>query len=546
MPQKNRTTAAKVLASKLHRAGCRHAFGMPGGEVLTLMQELAAAGIEFTLCKHENAAGFMAEGSWQASGAPGILLTTIGPGIANSLNSIANAFQEQVALIVISGCVEDAEAQSFTHQIIDQKALLKPITKAHFQVAAGNMDKIADKAIAIAMADPPGPVHIDVPHNIAGSEIEVEDNEPATTVPGTWPEGKCLDKARAMLEKAKRPIIVAGLGALHHDAGEVILGLCDTRAIPVVTTYKAKGIIDENHPLCLGGHGLSPLSDTIILPLLAKSDCIILAGYDPIEMRSGWIEPWAAARAIDIAHVDIQHGMHGAAVKFVGDVANSLTKLAIGTPTAGNLWPDDEIARARSDLDVIFGDRDEWGPHKVFATVRRKFPANGIATVDSGAHRILLSQMWKCPAPGTLLQSTAFCTMGISLPLAIGYAKTLTSRGTSQRARNVIVFTGDAGLEMVIGELATLRDLGLPVVIIVMVDRSLALIELKQSRNNLPNLGGDFACTDFVAIAKSYGGNAHWIEDENKLENALNEALVADGFSLLACQIDKRHYVGAF
>jgi len=546
MPQKTKSTTAKVLAAKLHQAGCRNAFGMPGGEVLIVMQALDEAGIEFTLCKHENAAGFMAEGSWQADGAPGILLTTIGPGLVNALNSIANAYQEQVPLIVISGCVEDAEAQTFTHQIIDQKALLKPIVKAHFQVAAGNMATVADKAIAIALADPPGPVHIDVPHNIADSELEYVDVQPAMPMPGIWPDGESLNRARAMLSQARRPIILAGLGAVHHNAGNEILKLCEAHSIPVITTYKAKGIIDENHPLCLGGHGLSPLSDTVILPLLAKSDCVILAGYDPIEMRSGWVSPWATSCAIDISHVDLQHGMHGAASKFVGDVSASMARLGKGLSRSKQSWPAGEIIEARRKLSELFADRKDWGPHKVFATVQNKIPANTVATIDSGAHRILLTQMWKCSMPRTLLQSSAFCTMGISLPLAIGYAKTISSKEASQHPHNVIVFVGDAGLEMVMGELATLRDLMLPIVIVVMVDMSLALIELKQSRNNLPNLGVDFPATDLVAIAQSYGGNAQWIEDENSLENALVEAFNIEGFSLLACRIDKRHYSGAF
>jgi acetolactate synthase-1/2/3 large subunit len=546
-----KTTAAKILAQKLHRAGCRHAFGMPGGEVLVIMQAMAEAGIEFTLCKHENAAGFMAEGSWQASGAPGILLTTIGPGLANGVNSVANAFQEQVPLFVISGCVEDAEAQSFTHQIIDQKALLTPITKAHFQVAEGNMDKIIDKAIAIAMADPPGPVHIDVPHNIAGSALEYgesEDGEPglAATCAGHWPDGQSLDKARTLLGNAERAIMIAGLGALHHDAGAEILDLCETHSVPLVTTYKAKGIMDENHPLCLGGHGLSPRSDSIILPLLAQSDCIILAGYDPIEMRSGWIEPWAAKNAIDIIHADIQHGMHGARIRFVGNVATSLSRLGNDLSPSGKSWAGGEITKARAELDEMFSSREEWGPHRIFATTRAILPENGIATVDSGAHRILLSQMWKCSAPRTMLQSSAFCTMGISLPLGIGFAKTINASGTSHEAPNVVVFAGDAGLEMVMGELATLRDLNLAIVIIVMVDNSLALIDLKQSRSNLPNLGVDFGSTDLVAVAQAYGGNGQWIDDAASLETALETALDADRFTLLACRIDKRHYLGAF
>ena len=546
-----KTTAAKLLAARLHQAGCRHAFGMPGGEVLNVMQELDQAGIEFTLCKHENAAGFMAEGAYQASGAPAILLTTIGPGLANGLNSVANAFQEQVPLFVISGCVDDSEAQSFTHQIIDQKALLEPITKASFQVSAASMGKIVDKAIAIALADPPGPVHIDIPHNIAQTTLEYNFSPLSLPIEGVWPDGKDLNLACEKIKNAGHPIIIAGLGALHHNAGGEILKLCDTRSIPLITTYKAKGIVDENHPLVLGGHGLSPRSDAIILPLLAQSDCIILAGYDPIEMRSGWIDPWKSQNAIDIIHADIQHGMHGADIRFVGNIEKSLAKINHQlskqdpferTPS----WPGGQVARARSALDQIFCDKNHWGAHKIFATIGAKIPKSSIVSVDSGAHRILLSQMWKCTAPRTLLQSTAFCTMGVSLPLAIGYAKATSLKGGSQIDSYVVVFVGDAGLEMVMGELATLRDMEIPIIIIVLVDNSLALIDLKQSRSNLPKLGVDFGATDFVSIAQAYGGNGQWVEDNETLEIAVDDAIKAEKFTILACKIDKQCYQEAF
>lgn len=539
-------TVADIIAAKLHQTGCRNAFGMPGGEVLKVMHAMNVEGIEFTLCKHENSAGFMAEGSWHATGAPGILLTTIGPGLANGLNSVANAFQEQVPLFVISGCVQDGEAQSFTHQIIDQKALLTPITKASFQVTAESVDKIMDKAITIALADPPGPVHIDVPHNVAGVKAQIKQSLLAQPRLGVWPEGDDLDVARAMLANARNPIMVAGLGALHHKAGEQIRALCERFSMPLITTYKAKGILDEHHALALGGHGLSPRSDAVILPLLAQSDCVILAGYDPIEMRQGWIEPWNSEQAIDLIHADIQHGMHGAAIRFVGDVAASLEKLGTNIEPSPDIWQGGEIEAARSSLDEIFSESEQWGPHKVFAIARKALPQEGVITIDSGAHRILLSQMWKCKKPLQILQSTCFCTMGISLPLAIGYAKSKNSKRTSQHSNDVIVFVGDAGLEMVMGELATLRDTRIPVVIIVMVDESLALIELKQASSKLPNLGVDFAPTDFVSIAKAYGGNAHWIEDEKSLERALGEASGSDRFTLLACKIDKQQYAGAF
>ena len=532
------TTAAQIIADKLAEAGCRHAFGMPGGEVLLLLQALDEAGIEFTLCKHENNAGYLAEGSYHATGAPGILLTTIGPGLANAVNSIANAFQEQVPLIVLSGCIGRGEAESFTHQVIDQSALLTPITKARFQVAAGSAQQVIEKALAHARADPPGPVHVDVPHDIAGSDIQVIDRALITPARPAWPDD-CpqLAKARDKLARAANPVILAGLGAVHHHAGADIRALAEAGGIPVLTTYKAKGILPEDHPLALGGHGLSPLSDQIVLPLLKESDCIILAGYDPIEMRNGWIEPWRADQAIEITHADIQHGMHGAMIRFVGDVAQGIRTLlpaATGTPRDG-------APKIRATLHDTFAARDTWGPHQVFDTVRAMLPKGGIATVDSGAHRILLSQMWRCDGAQTLLQSTCFCTMGIALPLAMGYAKAAGPDGPQ-----VVAFVGDAGLEMVIGELATARDMGIRLTIIVLVDESLALIDLKQSRSNLPQLGVSFKKTNIIDIAKAYGGQSAWINGKEQLKGGLSRAFNHDKFTLLACQIDKSDYAGAF
>ena len=161
---------AEIIARHLAGAGCKHAFGMPGGEVLVLLEALRAEGIAFHLVKHENAGGFMAEGAWHATGAPGILLTTVGPGLANAVNAVANAFQEQVPMIVLSGCIDAGEAAQFTHQVIDQQALMAPITKASIRVAPGAAAQAVGKALSLALSDPMGPVHLDLPVGIAGTE----------------------------------------------------------------------------------------------------------------------------------------------------------------------------------------------------------------------------------------------------------------------------------------------------------------------------------------------------------------------------------------
>ncbi len=532
-------TSAQIIARHLATMGCKHAFGMPGGEVLVLLDALHEVGIEFTLCKHENAAGFMAEGSWHATHAPGILLTTIGPGLANGINSVANALQEQVPLIVLSGCIDSAEAEQFTHQVMDQSALMKPVTKAQYRVADGTAAQVIQKALAMAMADPPGPVHVDLPVGLAAQPAEDIAISARVAGGGGWPAGTALRDAAAHLAKAEKPIILAGLGALHHDAGAAITALAQAHDIPVITTYKAKGVMDEADPLCLGGHGLSPLSDTHILPLLRASDCVLLAGYDPIEMRSGWIRPWATEAAIELCHADIDHGMHGSFLRVVGNITHLISTLHSALPDPTQNWPKGEVGAARQALLSDFAGPDRWGPHAVFRTLQTAAPEGAVITVDSGAHRILLSQMWQCARPRALLQSTGFCTMGVAVPLAIGHA--IAAPDTP-----VVAVVGDAGFDMSPGDLATLRDTGLPVTIIVLVDDSLALIEKKQKSMQLPRHGVLFSPTDIPAVARAYGGHGTEVSDAGNLEKELAEARMRNTFSVICCRIDKQDYSAAF
>ncbi len=535
--------SAQAIAKGLAGAGCRHVFGMPGGEVLVLLDALEQAGVEFTLCKNETSAGYMAEGSWQATGAPGILLTTIGPGLANGVNSIANAYLEQVPLIILSGCIAPAAASQFTHQVIDQAALLRPITKATFQVGDGDAEIIVQKALALAMADPPGPVHIDLPDSLADKPVpETETPAPVTERAGLLP-GTTLEQALNHLKNAKRPIILAGIGAVLHGAGKDILELSEAHEIPVVTSYKAKGIVPEDHPNALGGHGLSPLSDKTILPLLAASDCVLCFGYDPVEMRSDWIRPWKAENALEFVHAQVEHGMHGSALRHVGDVAAAVRAISSGLGSYSGKWPDNAPSAAKSELESQFGFENpackEWGPHAVFSTLNRHLPKETVITVDSGAHRILMSQMFQANRPGHLLQSAAFCTMGVAVPLAIGYKRAAPDTP-------VVAVVGDAGLDMAPGDLSTLRDMGMPLTIIVLVDDTLTLIERKQKGMQLGKLGVTFGSTDFPVLARAYGGFGESIEKTSDFRRALSEASDRTEFTILACKVEKEGYTGAF
>lgn len=530
--------AADVLARRLYDAGCRHAFGMPGGEVLTLIDALVAAGIQFHLAKHENAAGFMAEGLHHSDGAPAILVATLGPGALNGVNVVANAHQDRVPMLVLTGCVDAAEEQSYTHQVLDHRAVFAPITKATFRLDAEAADLIADKALAIATEPRNGPVHIDVPISVADAPARDRNCRRAPAAP-TRPDNATLAQAQSWLTEATRPLAIIGLDALQERAEAELRAFIETHQIPFVTTYKAKGILPEDHPLCLGGAGLSPLADKHLLPLVRHSDLILGLGYDPIEMRPGWRDIWdpTVQRMIDITPVSNTHYMHQASLCVVASLAPTLQALTPATAPASDKWHCGTPAAVQAALSAAFPVSDVWGPGAIIAECRATLPDTTLATADSGAHRILLSQMWQCHEPRALIQSSGLCTMGCAVPMAIG-------RKLAEPGRPVVSFSGDAGFLMVAGDLATAAELGVTPIFVVFADASLALIELKQRQRRLTNAGVNFGRHDFAAMGRAFGGNGATVRNRAELNKALTEALASDRFTVISAEITPGGYDG--
>ena len=530
-------TASQIIARRLHDAGCRHAFGIPGGEIMVMMDALEQAGIRMHLTRHENCAGFMAEGVHHFDNAPAILVTTIGPGIANAVNVIANACQDRVPMIVFTGCVTGLHRHTYTHQVFDHVNLLGEVTKAAFRAGHDNAAVIADKALAMALEGRPGPVLIDMPVDIQA--MQQQDSWPShqPVAPSGPASSEYLHKAQKWFSEARRPLVIAGVDVLNQNASAAVAGFCRRYAIPLITTYKAKGVLPETDELSLGGAGLSPGADNILVPLVRQSDCLILAGYDPIEMRIGWQNVWGPQdRVIEFSAVANTHFMHQSALNFIGDVAAGLAALAAnGGPEQS--WPGGQIAAARAQLADRLQLNEDWGPAAVIDECRKVLPENTIASVDSGAHRILLSQIWQCHEPRGLIQSTALCTMGVAVPVALG-------RKIAEPDRPVVAFTGDAGLEMFLGELATIRDCRLCLPVVVFVDESLGLIELKQRGLQLPSLAVDFGGSDFPAIARALGGYGEWCDSRADIRRAMAGALNRNTFTLLAARIGKRAYEG--
>jgi acetolactate synthase-1/2/3 large subunit len=535
------TRIADTIAATLHAHGIRHAFGMPGGEVVTLIDGLEAAGIRFHLARHETAAAIMAAGASVTTATPGLLVVTVGPGLANAVNGIADAAQEHVPLVVISGIVDRPTRARYTHQVIDHAALLRPLVKASFEVEPESAGPTVARALALALAEPIGPVHLDLSPAVAAMADPAPQvvAPPAMLRPGIGPQDPAIATLAQRLSQARRPLILAGLEAAQRGAGPALLRLAETLGAPVVTTYKAKGLVPEDHALALGGAGLSPVADVVLLRLLAQADLLLFVGYDPIEMRLGWLDPVSdPAVIVEVTATPADHAMHQAGLRLLADPATAIAALAEAV-VPGTTWPDGEPAAARAQLVERFAAPADWGPHAIVETLNQAVEDGDLVTVDAGAHRILLSQKWVARRPLSLLQSAGFCTMAGALPLAIGAQ-------VADPARRVVAVMGDGGLEMGIGELATLRDLGLPVTIVLFQDRSLALIALKQDAAGLAPHGVALGQTDFAGVATAFGGEGRTVGSVAELRAELAAARGRDRFTLIACRFDADAYHQAF
>lgn len=382
------------------------------------------------------------------------------------------------------------------------------------------------------------PVHIDLSPSLAAAASKEACDGSFVSLRSAAPDpaDPLLQAVRARIGAAIRPVILAGHDAVRDPLAATFTELADQFQIPVVTTYKAKGLIDESHPLSIGSAGLSPLADEQILPLLQRADLVLMLGYDPIEMRAGWLDPVGDdSRIIELGpHHD--HGMHTAGLRVEGAPVGLLNAILSGAQPKA-LWPEGEAKGVRDRLRDAFEGPAGWGPHQIFKGLREHLPQDALVSVDSGAHRILLSQIWRSARPFGLAQSSGWCTMGSAIPLAIG-------RKLSHPDSRVVAVLGDGGLEMTLGELGTLRDQGLALTVLVLQDGSLELIGQKQDQAGLLRRAVAMGRTDYAAIARSFGGQGFQVTSETELAIALRSAADLNGFSLIVCEIADHGYAG--
>ena len=534
-----RRDIADQVVGACHDLGTTHAFGMPGGgSNLDVAGACAHYGLDFVLVHAEGPAAVMAAVMGELTGAPGIAVATRGPGAANALNGVAQAFVDRQPLVMITDCVAANDASRVSHQRVDQQQVFAPFTLASLALN-GRDPNVAASAVALTRGGghtPPGPVHVD----LDPSATTVADLPSATnSAPAD------LEPVLTLVRESRRAVIVVGAGAAvaqPQERDELVAALGDLGErtnTPVLCTYKARGFVADQATYTAG----VSTGATIEAPVLHDADLIIGIGLDPVEFIPA---PWPyAAPVVCISSWSVREGH--ARSTFIGTtmteaiapLAASVRALAAVLDTdwaagAGQEYRQAALARIRSA--VIDAAPDGLTPQQVVDIASAAAPRGSIATVDAGAHMLVAMPLWEVDQPEQALISSGWATMGFALPAAI-------AAGLARPNTPVVCFTGDGGLGMVLSELETLARLALPVVVVVFNDATLSLIAAKQ---NSDGHGGErvvtFQRTDFAAIARASGLAGVTVNDVATYDAAIRAALMSRQPTLLDVRVDPRSY----
>lgn len=530
---------ADSIARTLKAYGVRYAFGIPGNDVLETIRACEENDIEFVLAKSEPSAAFMADAVYQLTNAPAALIPALGPGLTNAVSGIAGAWMERSAMIVLSGEMASNRLGVYNHQVCDHVALVTPVTKYAASLNAERPAQQVAKALDIALEYPPGPVLMNVSADLNRQAAPEEETlQPAQVLPTLLAPQQIADIVH-MLERAQRPVLLAGRGTLQRGAAAALRAFVEHWHIPVLTTYKAKGVIDETTDASLSAVGLSPVVDACVQKVLDRADCVVQVGFDPIELRDAWLNAWPESRAcVTIDWSRHNHRIFPVGIQAIGDVPGILDQIRSAAPLARALWAQEETGALKQELREITRARDDAkgiSPAALFASVSAQATPDWLMTVDVGAHRILANHVIRCTEPGQLLQSNGLGCMGYAVPSAI-------AAQIVHPEKTVVAMLGDGCMLMTQGELALAAERDLPLVVVVLNDSSLSLIKLKQSKMKMAARAVDFVSPRFDRIAEGFGARGVRVDNIEQFDAALREAVASRKFTLIDAQVDPSEY----
>ncbi len=534
--------ASDLFVRCLEAEGVTHIFGVPGEENADLMISLTDSAIEFVLCRHEQAAAFIADVYGRLTGKAGVCLATLGPGATNLVTGLADANMDRAPVVAIIGQGSTKRLHKESHQNMDAIAMCKPISKwAHSIRDSETIPEVVRKAFKLAEAEKPGVSVIELPEDIAKDPVLGRPmNVYKSRRPGA--DHKAVTQAVALISKARHPVILAGNGAVRKRAANQLQRLAHKTGIPVVNTFMGKGAMPMDDKHCLFTMGLQ--SKDHINHAFDDVDLVITVGYDLVEYSPSF---WNTAMDKAIVHIDFWPAEidthYTVAVDVVGDIADALWQINMelerNHAAQLPLQDVDQWLKLRQTiLDDFAMDKDDnaipMKPQKILWDVRAFLGPEDYLLSDVGAHKMWISRYYQCQTPNTCLISNGFCSMGFALPGAIG-AK------LAHPDKKVLAICGDAGFLMNVQDLETAVRLKLNLVYMVWEDGEYGLIKWKQQTQfDGRHSKLDFGNPDWQLLAQAFGMWGRKVEHAEDLPAALEEAFAQSGPALLAVPVDYR------
>jgi len=522
-------SVAEFIADQLFQRGVRHVFGIPGGASIPYIEALRKCGIEFILVSNESAAGIMADVTARLTGIPGICHATLGPGATNLATGAGGALLDRSPVIAFTSEVDRNMIHRTTQMNIDHQKLFEPICKATFRMTPGNAFEVIDKAFTVATEEYPGPVHIGLPSDIAGSEILIPDV--------CFPEKNQIEyendvpEILGLLRRSVRPILAIGLTFARLGSVSELNDFLSKNKMPVVLTPMAKGVLNEENQ-CYGGvlfHGLSDYLED----LFRESDLVIGLGYDPVEYNyESWM-PDVPLLHFNTVKTDLPP--LSTVKEYLGDPVEWFNILRQANPDH-YVFNKMAVRSMRDEMLSVFnGFTGHFGPVAALKILQDELPPDSIITVDVGSHLHLAGQFWNTRAKKNIIMTNGWSGMGFGLPAALAVKMT-------RPMSPVVCITGDGGFLMMAGEIITARRYNIPVIVVVLSDGELNLIKLKQIWGNREPYATRLYSGDLFDSDMFFGIRVIQADSEESMLNAIRESLSLNVPVIINARIDPDDY----
>lgn len=524
-------TNSDLIVYMLERAGVRWVFGVPSGPVLPLIESLRKSSAQFVLTASETSAGFMASAVGYLTGIPGVCVSTVGPGATNLATGVGCAWLDRAPLLAITCNVATPWLERRVQMRIDHHKLFAPLSKASLACRHGNVGELLAQALVTAAQEPPGPVHLDLPEDVAQAAAPETQGVPKAPPEPPRLANEVAEAISIALMNADRPLLVTGLTFARSRARDYLLRFIEGQKIPFVTTLHGKGFLPESHANYAGVIGRARRSD--VKKFTDQADLIIAVGYDPIEIN---YEEWTR-QGTPIVHVSSEAAESGELNLLWNrpcDLDRAIGAMA-GIPMVKNHWSAHEWRAHREQwATALRPNAKGFAPHQALDLLREKLPADGVLAYDVGAHTHQIASQWRTDEPRTLLATNGWSSMGYGMPAA--YAAKL-----AHPDRAVACVVGDGGFQMTAGELTLARRLNLAVPVIVLNDGWLGLMKVKQERKNYP-LSGVYLGAPPESPAHYFGVPCRAAKTPDEFRAALHWAFDLSGPAVIEAFIDAEAY----